>query len=173
MFTDEGDYDVLFVADEPGEFGEYLVYNTWDPRLVVGTQGLVATPWHRTHEQWGATQMQNRFRRTSGRWMTPVDYAAWIAARSVGEAVTRVQTTDFEKVRDYIIGPEFSLAAYKGIKVNYRSWNGQLRQRLLLSSPRALISVSPQEGYLHPVSETDTLGVDKPETKCKLAKTRK
>jgi hypothetical protein len=28
--------------------------------------------------------------------------------------------------------------------------------------------VSPQEGFLHQVSELDTLGVDRPETKCKL-----
>ena len=41
---------------------------------MVGTQGLIPTSWHRTHEQWGATQMQNRFRRNAGRWMTPVDY---------------------------------------------------------------------------------------------------
>jgi hypothetical protein len=28
--------------------------------------------------------------------------------------------------------------------------------------------VSPQEGFLHQVSELDTLGVDRPETKCRL-----
>ena len=64
----------MVVADEAGEFGEYLAYRTWDPRPVVGTQGLKPNSWHRTHEQWGATQMQNRFRRESGRWMTEVDY---------------------------------------------------------------------------------------------------
>jgi YVTN family beta-propeller protein len=31
-----------------------------------------------------------------------------------------------------------------------------------------VVSVSPQEGFLHQVSELDTLGVDRPETKCKL-----
>jgi len=28
--------------------------------------------------------------------------------------------------------------------------------------------VSPQEGFLHQFSELDTLGIDRPETKCRL-----
>ncbi len=166
VFTQDVDYDVLIVADEPGEFGEYLIWRTWDPRLVAGTQGLVPTAWHRAHERWGAAQMQNRFRREAGRWMTSVDYAAWIAVRSVGEAVTRAKSTDFAQVKEFMLGPEFSLAAYKGIKVTYRPWNGQLRERILLAAPRSLVSVSPQKEFLHPVSEVDTLGYDKPESKC-------
>ena len=31
-------YDVLVVADESGQFGEYLPYRTWDARPVAGTQ---------------------------------------------------------------------------------------------------------------------------------------
>ena len=45
-------------------------------------------------------------------------------------------------------------------KVSFRSWNGQLRQPVLLAAPRSMVSVSPQEGYIHPVSELDTLGKD-------------
>jgi hypothetical protein len=30
------------------------------------------------------------------------------------------------------------------------------------------VSVSPQEGFLHERTELDTLGIDEPETKCKL-----
>ena len=89
IFTKGSNYDVLVVADEAGEFGEYLAYRTWDPRPIAGTQGLKPNSWHRTHEQWGATQMQNRFRRESGRWMTEVDYHAWTAVRALGEAITR------------------------------------------------------------------------------------
>jgi len=33
---------------------------------------------------------------------------------------------------------------------------------------RGTVSVSPQEGFLHQTSELDTLGFDRPETKCKL-----
>ncbi|MBT5659874.1 MAG: branched-chain amino acid ABC transporter substrate-binding protein, partial [Rhodospirillaceae bacterium] len=112
--------------------------------------------------------MQNRFRRTASRWMTSVDYAAWVAVRSVGEAVTRSKSIEPAKVEAYMLSPDFSIAAYKGIKVTYRPWNGQLRQRILLASPRAMVSVSPQKEYLHQRSETDSLGFDKPESKCKL-----
>ena len=45
----------------------------------------------------GATQMQNRFRRESGRWMTEVDYHAWTNVRSIGEAITRTNSNDILK----------------------------------------------------------------------------
>ncbi|MDD1626522.1 MAG: ABC transporter substrate-binding protein, partial [Methylococcaceae bacterium] len=39
VFTQtDDDYDVLVVADEQGQFGEYLDYRTWIPRPVIGTQ---------------------------------------------------------------------------------------------------------------------------------------
>ena len=168
IFTKGSNYDVLVVADEAGEFGEYLAYRTWDPRPIAGTQGLKPNSWHRTHEQWGATQMQNRFRRESGRWMTEVDYHAWTAVRALGETITRTQSNDVKKVQEYLLGDKFGLGAYKGVKVSFRSWNGQLRQPVLLAAPRSMVSVSPQEGYIHPVSELDTLGKDQPESSCKF-----
>ena len=63
VFTRGVDYDVAVVADEAGDFGDYIPYRTWDPRPVAGTQGLVPSSWHPTHEAWGAAQLQNRFRR--------------------------------------------------------------------------------------------------------------
>ena len=168
IFTKGSNYDVLVVADEAGEFGEYLAYRTWDPRPVAGTQGLKPTSWHRTHEQWGATQIQNGFRRESGRWMTEVDYHAWTAVRALGEAITRVQNNDIQDVQKYLLSQKFGLGAYKGVKVSFRSWNGQLRQPILLAAPRSMVSVSPQEGYIHPFSELDTLGKDQPESSCKF-----
>ncbi len=168
IFTKGSSYDVLVVADEAGEFGEYLAYRTWDPRPIVGTQGLVPSSWHRTHEQWGATQMQNRFRRESGRWMTEVDYHAWTAVRALGESITRSNSNKIKDIQEYLLSNKFGLGAYKGVKVSFREWNGQLRQPILLAAPRSMVSVSPQEGYIHPVSELDTLGKDKPETTCKF-----
>ena len=162
------DYDVLVVADERDAFGEYLQYRTWDARPVVGTQGLVPTAWHRSQEQWGATQMQNRFAKFAGRWMTERDYSAWLAVRSVSEATTRTNKTDYASVNAYIRGPEFGVAGFKGQKLTFRDWDGQLRQPVLLAGPRTLVSVSPQEGFLHQFSELDTLGFDRPETTCKL-----
>jgi ABC transporter substrate binding protein (PQQ-dependent alcohol dehydrogenase system) len=169
VFTqDAPDYDVLVVADVQDAFGEYLQYRTWDPRPVVGTQGLVPTAWHRSQEQWGATQMQNRFARFAGRWMTERDYAAWVAVRSVSEATTRTKKTDLAAVSTYIRSPDFGVAGFKGQKLTFRDWDGQLRQPILLATGRTLVSVSPQEGFLHEFSELDTLGFDRPDTTCKF-----
>lgn len=171
VFTqDVDDYDVLVVADMQDVFGEYLQYRTWDARPVVGTHGLVPTAWHRSQEQWGATQMQNRFTRFAGRWMTERDYAAWLAVRSISEATTRTAKADLATVAGYIRGAEFGVAGFKGQKLTFRGFDGQLRQPILLATLRTLVSVSPQEGFLHPSSELDTLGYDEAETLCKLEK---
>lgn len=167
-FTQGVDYDVLVVADEIGEFGEYLAYRTWDPRPIAGTQGLVPTSWHASHEQWGALQLQSRFEKAAGRKMSPLDYHVWAAVRSVGEAVARTGTMEFAKIRAYLDGPEFELAGFKGQKLTFRSWNHQLRQPILLAAARALVSVSPQPGFLHRNSLLDTLGLDRPEVACAL-----
>lgn len=165
-FTQGEDHDVIVVADEIGEFGEYLAYRTWMPRPVVGTQGLVATSWHWTHERWGAVQLQNRFRDTFGRHMAALDYQVWAAVRVIGEAATRTGSGDPATVRDYVHSPEFELQAFKGQKLTFRSWDGQLRQPILLAAPKALVSVSPQDGFLHQHSLLDTMGIDEPESEC-------
>lgn len=167
-FTQDANYDVLVVADEIGEFGEYLAYRTWDPRPIVGTQGLTPTTWHRTHEQWGAAQLQSRFLKTNGRYMTPLDYHVWAAIRAVGEGATRTQSTAFGDISGYIRSREFELAGFKGQKLTFREWNGQLRQPILLSAARALVSTSPQEGFLHERSLLDTMGLDEPESECRF-----
>ncbi len=167
-FTQDVDYDVLVVADEIGEFGEYLAYRTWDPRPIVGTQGLTPTTWHRTHEQWGAAQLQSRFLKANNRYMTPLDYHVWAAIRTIGEGATRMQSTAFADIKGYIYSADFELAGFKGQKMTFRTWNGQLRQPILLSAARALVSTSPQEGFLHERSLLDTMGLDKPESECRF-----
>lgn len=167
-FTQGYSYDVLIVADEEDAFGDYLSYRTYEPRPVAGTQGLVPTAWARSHQEWGATQLQNRFLRQAKRWMTDRDYAAWMAVRAVGEAATRTQSTDPDTLVKYIRSDKFELGAFKGARLSFRPWDGQLRQPILLVDARSLVSVSPQPGFLHQVSELDTLGIDRPETKCRF-----
>jgi len=162
------DYDVLIVADRRGIFGPYLPFRTWDPRPVAGTAGLEAMSWHPAHEQWGATQMQNRFQRFAHRFMLPLDHQAWIAVRAVGEAASRTQSGDYAPINAYIRGDKFDLAAFKGQKVTFRKWDGQLRQPIIIAGPELPVSTSPQTGFLHEHEEVDTLGIDAPETKCKL-----
>ena len=166
VFTQGKDYDVLVAADVKGLFGEYLSMNTWLPRPVVGTQGLVPRAWHRTHERWGATQMQNRFYEQAGRWMNDMDYASWLAVRAVGEAVTRASSAHSEDVKRFMLSDKFSLAGFKGVKLTFRDWNHQLRQPILLVTARSIVSVMPHKEFLHPRTYLDTLGYDKPESNC-------
>lgn len=161
-------YDILVAADESQVFAGYLPYRTWDPRPVAGSAGLSPTNWDAAHEQWGAVQLQNRFIQTFRRLMNARDNGAWLAMRMIGEAATRTASSDPEKLRAFLIGPDFSIAAFKGVRLTLRPWNQQLRQPILLSDGRVVASVSPQEGFLHQFSELDTLGVDRPETKCRL-----
>ncbi len=169
LFTQNvGTHDVVVVADEAEQFGEYLPYRTWEPRPVAGTQGLVPTSWHPALEQWGGTQFQNRFRRSANRTMLPLDYDVWLAVRAVGEAATRRRSTAFVEIAAHLRSAEFELAGFKGQKLTFRDWNGQLRQPILIATPKLPVSVSPQPGFLHQFSTLDTLGVDRPETKCKF-----
>jgi ABC transporter substrate binding protein (PQQ-dependent alcohol dehydrogenase system) len=167
-FTQGISYDVLVVADEEDEFGDDLSYRTFDPRPVTGTQGLVPSAWARPHEQWGATQLQDRFLHLAKRWMTDRDYAGWMAVRAIGEAATRSKSADPAAIVSFMRGDRFELAAYKGARLSFRSWDGQLRQPVLLADTCSLVSVSPQPGFLHQFSELDTLGIDQPETKCRM-----
>jgi ABC transporter substrate binding protein (PQQ-dependent alcohol dehydrogenase system) len=161
-------YDVLIAVDESEVFAGYLPYRTFDPRPVAGSGGLVPTSWDSAHEQWGAQQLQNRFVQTFRRTMNARDNNAWLAMRMIGEAATRTASNEPGKLREFLIGPDFSIAAFKGVRLTLRDWNQQLRQPILLSDGRMVASVSPQEGYLHQTSELDTLGRDRPETKCRL-----
>jgi ABC transporter substrate binding protein (PQQ-dependent alcohol dehydrogenase system) len=169
VFTQQAPaYDVLVAADESEVFGAYLPYRTWDPRPVAGSAGLVPRSWDAAQDQWGAVQMQNRFMKLNSRRMTALDMQAWTAVRVIGEATSRTSSGDVKKVTDFIKGPDFSVAAFKGTRLTLRDWNLQLRQPILLVDGRMVVSVSPQEGFLHQVSELDTLGYDRPESKCKL-----
>jgi ABC transporter substrate binding protein (PQQ-dependent alcohol dehydrogenase system) len=169
VFTQQAPaYDVLVAADESEVFASYLPYRTWDPRPIAGSAGLVPTSWDAAHDQWGAIQIQNRFIKLNSRRMTARDMQAWTAARMIGEATSRTNSGNPQSVFDFLKGQDFSVAAFKGQRLTLRDWNLQLRQPILLVDGRMVVSVSPQESFLHQHSELDTLGVDRPETKCKL-----
>ena len=169
VFTQEApSYDVLVVADESEVFANNLPYRTWDPRPVAGSAGLVPTSWDASNSLWGGIQMQDRFIAQFKRLMTALDMQAWTAVRMIGEAASRQNSADPKTILDFLKGPELALGAFKGQKLTLRDWDLQLRQPILLTDGRTIVSVSPQPGFLHQFSELDTLGYDRPETQCKL-----
>ena len=170
FLQDLPEHDVLLVADESEVFGTYIPWRTWIPRPVAGTAGLVPGSWHPASEQWGGAQIQNRFEDASGRRMESKDMQAWTAVRTIGEAASRTNSVDPEKIDAFIRSKDFTVAAFKGQRLTFRDWDWQLRQPVLLGTEDSVVSASPQEGFLHQVSELDTLGFDRPETTCQLDK---
>src|SRR5678815_4408867 len=121
VFTQQAPaYDVLVAADESEVFAAYLPYRTWDPRPVAGSAGLVPSSWDAAQDQWGAIQMQNRFVKLNSRRMTALDMQAWTAVRMIGEATSRTNSGGVKKVTDFIKGPDFSVAAFKGTRLTLR-----------------------------------------------------
>jgi ABC transporter substrate binding protein (PQQ-dependent alcohol dehydrogenase system) len=166
-FTRGTDADVIVVADETNDFGDYIPYHTAEPKLVVGTQGLFATTWHAVHDAWGSAQLQSRFMRSAKRPMRALDYQVWTAVRAVGEAATRAKSSGADDLARTMLAGDFQLAAFKGVPLTFRSWDRQLRQPILLVQPTALVAVSPQPGFLHQRTPLDTLGFDQPESACR------
>ncbi len=113
--------------------------------------------------------MQHRFEIAAHRPMTERDYAGWLAVRTIGEAVIRSGGTETKSLGDYLRGSDFGVAGFKGQALSFRRWDQQLRQPVLLATPLMVVSMSPQEGFLHPKFLTDTLGYDEPETRCRFA----
>ncbi len=166
LLTGGKNYDVVFIADSAGEFGRYVPYSVRKPRPVIGSEGLTSSAWHWTWERHGAPQLNQRFDRIAKRRMQAGDYAGWAAVRSVIEAVVRTKSTEVATLRAFMTSDEFTFDAYKGAPVNFRPWNRQMRQPLLLHTSNAVIERAPIEGFLHEKNNLDTLGVDQRESDC-------
>jgi ABC transporter substrate binding protein (PQQ-dependent alcohol dehydrogenase system) len=163
---DMPDHDVILIADETDDFGRYIEHNSWLPRPVAGSDGMVPTAWSPVIESWGAVQLQNRFEDHARRPMRGPDYAAWAAVRAIGEAVTRTNTSDPATLRAFLLNPDFQMDGFKGRGLSFRAWNGQLRQPIAVVNARALVALAPVEGFLHQRNEMDTLGLDEAESAC-------
>jgi ABC transporter substrate binding protein (PQQ-dependent alcohol dehydrogenase system) len=168
LMTAEPDHDVVFLADGFGEFGRYVPYQTHLPRPVVGAQGLEANAWHWAWERHGAPQLNQRFDKRAAREMKDADWAAWAAYKVIVEAVARSGGTDFKAVAAYLKGEALRFDAYKGNPASFRPWNNQLRQPILLHTHNAVAARAPLDGFLHRSDVLDTLGIDEPESKCRL-----
>ncbi|SMF54202.1 amino acid/amide ABC transporter substrate-binding protein, HAAT family [Tistlia consotensis] len=169
LMTADEDYDVVWLVDSIGEFGRYVPYDTFLPRPVVGSEGLVAHAWHWTWERYGAPQLNQRFRKIAGRAMADEDYAAWVAVKALIEAAVRTGSTDPGTLAAYVTSDAVNLDTYKGAIGSFRPWDGQLRQPILLATHDAVIARAPLDGFLHQTNTLDTLGADRPETRCKAA----
>ncbi len=153
-------YDVLFVADHQRQFGYALQYNNALHAPVIGDFGLQSVTWHPTIEQWGARQLQNRFTDSHERTMTSLDFTSYLAVKAIATAAQSTRNTASDVIKAALQAPDFALAAYKGRKLTFRQPNGQLRMPIALAHDSGLLTNAPLEGFIHPVTDLDTLGFD-------------
>ena len=176
FLTGGASYDVVAVIDSAFDFGRYIQYSTRRARPVVGDVGLMPKGWHRTLERYGAPQLNERFQTfdpdqplSATEAMSDTEFAAWSAVKLVTNTLNALDL-DAEVIQPHEIlsHPEAQVDLYKGTRGSIRAWNHQLRQPILLTSGDAVIAVAPMPKFLHPKHYVDTLGLDEPESPCRL-----
>ncbi len=162
-------YDAVWVVDSDGEFARSLPYNTTQARPVVGDAGMVALAWEAHFDRFGAPQVTRRFTKVAKRAMTDFDWAAWMAGKAVvaaAIATTTLSRTDAASIAKALSNA--SLDGSKGAPLQFRAWDRQLRQSMLLTDGQGVLATMPMEGILHPKNILDTLGADEGEKLCKF-----
>ena len=168
LLTGKADYDVVFVADAVGDFGKEVPYQILDPRPVAGGAGLMADTWHWAWERYGAPQLVNRISERANRPMSGFDWSAWIAIKAITEALARAKTSEFSAMEKVLRSDDIIVDGFKGSRLNFRAWNGQLRQPIFLTTGEWVVERAPIEGFLHKINVLDSLGMDERESQCKL-----
>lgn len=169
LLTAEREYDAVVVLDAQGEFAQQVPYQSVLPRPVLGSNGLTAQAWHALWDRDGAPQLSRRFLRQAARPMDSYDWASWIAGRAAAEVASAFDKASIAQQLAALRQGAVSLDGYKGQRLTFRAWDGQLRQPLLLAYGTGVAETAPLEGFLHPRSTLDTLGYDAPETGCRRA----
>ncbi len=168
LLTAGSDADAIMVIDSDGEFARAVPYQTQQPQLVVGAAGLVPNWWHWSWTRHGAPQLNDRFFRTTGRLMTGYDWSAWMAVKTIAEAVLRTQSKNLVRIRKFIRSPRLVLDGFKGYQLDFRPWNNQLRQPIFLTTYDWVVARAPLEGFLHQSNNLETLGLDETENECEF-----
>ncbi len=100
----------------------------WAARGGEGVERVEA--WHPSLVKYAARDLNKRYRERFGVGMDSQAWSAWVAARSLGEAVLRTRSADPAAIAAYLEG-EFSLDGQKGVALTFRP-NRQLRQPLYI-----------------------------------------
>ena len=176
FLTGGASYDVVAVIDGAFDFGRYIQYSTRRARPVIGDVGLMPKGWHRTLERYGAPQLNERFQTfdpnqplSATEAMSDTEFAAWSAVKLVTNTLNAIDAdAAVIQPRQILSHPGAQVDLYKGTRGSIRTWNHQLRQPILLTSGDAVIAVAPMPKFLHPKHYVDTLGLDEPESPCRL-----
>ncbi|MDP2680301.1 MAG: branched-chain amino acid ABC transporter substrate-binding protein [Rhodoferax sp.] len=168
LLTNERDHDVVAVMDSHGEFARILPYATQWPRPVMGSNGLMAMAWHPQWERHGGPQISRRFQKQVKRPMQSQDWASWVAVKAVAAAMGENPKAAISQQLKQLRAGELFVDGNKGPRLSFRSWDGQLRQPILIGHGDGIVGLAPLEGVLHPTEVMDTLGTDEKESKCQM-----
>ncbi len=166
FLTGSAKYDAVYIADTLKEFSYRVPFATHNPAIVIGSSGLIPRAWHWSYLRHGAPQVHGRFERMHKRRMTEEDWAAWVAMRAIAEAIVRFKDNENFSFNDAFINKEFKLDGSKGPVLNFRSWNRQLRQPIMLSTENWVTSIAPLSSFVHRENNLDTIGMDNKTSKC-------
>jgi|TARA_B110000196_G_scaffold206763_1_gene177198 ABC transporter substrate binding protein (PQQ-dependent alcohol dehydrogenase system) len=166
FLTGSAKYDAVYIADTLKEFSYRVPFATHNPAIVIGSSGLIPRAWHWSYLRHGAPQVHGRFERMHKRRMTEEDWAAWVAMRAIAEAIVRFKDNENFSFNDTFINKEFKLDGSKGPVLNFRSWNRQLRQPIMLSTENWVTSIAPLSSFVHRENNLDTIGMDNKTSKC-------
>jgi ABC transporter substrate binding protein (PQQ-dependent alcohol dehydrogenase system) len=167
LLTNDKGYDVVVVIDSEGEFARGIPFNTQWPRPVLGANGLVPLAWHPQWDLNGGPQLSRRFMRATRRPMTGQDWAAWAAVKAVASVLSNAPKAGVAEQLQQLRKGEVFIDGFKGPRLSFRPWDGQLRQPVFLAHGDGVAAVAPFDGVLHPTEVLDTLGVDEKESACR------
>ena len=160
-------YNAVFVSDIDGEFALSIPNATMSPAIVTGSSGLVARTWHWSYLRHGAPQLNGRFERLNNRRMESKDWSAWIAIKTLVEAVLRVQSINNSEINKFISSKKLNLDGSKGVSLSYKKWSNQLRQPILLTTSNNWVTIkAPLEDFQNNYNNLDTLGISAKDITC-------
>lgn len=168
LLTSNADYEAVIVHDAEGEFARLVPYQSILPRPVLGSNGLVPVAWHHHLERYGAPQLSSRFQKAARRPMQGSDWSAWVAMKAIAAVLVDAPAADAAALRKALRSDQLILDGFKGKRLNFRPWDQQLRQPVMLSYGDFVAGLAPFEGFLHQRDTLDTIGADEPETACKM-----
>ena len=166
FLTGSAKYDAVYVSDTHKEFSYRVPFATHIPSAVIGSSGLTPRAWHWSYLRHGAPQVHGRFERMNQRRMTEEDWAAWVAMRAIAEALVRFKDNENFSFHNSFVSENFKLDGSKGPVLNFRKWNRQLRQPIMLSTDNWVTSMAPLESFVHRENNLDTIGIDSKTSKC-------
>jgi len=167
LLTNDKSFDVVVVIDSDGEFARGIPYNTQFPRVVLGANGLTALAWHPQWDLNGGPQLSRRFMKAARRPMTSQDWATWAAVKSIVGVLSESPKATVPQQLQMLRKGEVFVDGFKGPRLSYRAWDGQLRQPVFLGHADGVAAVAPFDGVMHPTEVLDTLGFDEKESACR------